>query len=41
MPAITQVLRAEESEDRVGDYLICRICGGDDPDFKYGQPSLS
>jgi hypothetical protein len=28
-----EVLRAEESEDRVGDYLVCRGCGGDDPDF--------
>lgn len=27
-----EVLRAEESEDRVGDYLVCRVCGGDDPD---------
>jgi hypothetical protein len=28
-----EVLRAEEVEDRIGDYLVCRSCGGDDPDF--------
>jgi hypothetical protein len=27
-----EVLSAE-GEDRVGDYLVCRSCGGDDPDF--------
>lgn len=28
-----EVLRGDDTEDRVGDYLVCQSCGGDDPDF--------
>lgn len=27
-----QILRAEADESRVGDYMVCRTCGRDDPD---------